>query len=112
MGVRTRLVDRGQTLDVQQNDLNFIEQSNFVKVVNYAKHTGADAASPNSNEAALQDVPRSQPQPGPLHLIALALTAAASSIINSQMQAGNQVVFHDIGYVSVKEQIILGFRKP
>jgi hypothetical protein len=109
MAVNTHLVDGTQGLDPQERALNFIEQATFAKVISYSKKGGNVPSGTKPNEAVLQDVPIGQ-QPGPLHLEALDSKDDPTSIITKHLQAGKVVVFHDIGYVSGEEQMILGFR--
>ena len=109
MALNKQLVDGKQALDAQERALNFIEQATFAKVISYAKSIDNVAAGTTPNEAVLQDVPVGQ-QPGPLHLEGLDVNGDAAPIITKQLQAGKMVVFHDIGYVSGQDQMILGFR--
>ena len=109
MALNKQLVDGKQALDAQERALNFIEQATFSKVINYGKNTDNVPAGTKPNEAVLQDVPIGQ-QPRPLHLEAVAVNGDASPIIIAQLQAGKIIAFHDIGYVSGNDLVILGFR--
>jgi hypothetical protein len=109
MALNTQLVDGKQALDAQERALNFIEQATFSKVISYSKSTENVAVGTTPNAAVLQDVPFGQ-QLGPLHLEALPVDGDASPIISAQLKAGKTVIFHDVGYVSGNEQMLLGFR--
>lgn len=104
MGNTTQSVDGQQPLDAQERALNLMEQTQFAQVISYSK-----GASGTSNDAVLQDVPIGQ-QPPPLHLEALAPNGETAPVIASQQHAGRKLVFQGSGFVSGKEQMILGFR--
>jgi hypothetical protein len=108
MALQTQLVDGQQALDAQERALNFMEQGMFAKVINYSKAAQNQNAA-TANEAVLQDVPIGQ-QPKPLHLEALDVNGDATQIINQQLKAGKAVIFHDIAFVTGKEQMVFGFR--
>lgn len=109
MPLHTQLVDGKQALDAQERALNFIEQAMFAKVINYSKAAQPPNPASTANEAVLQDVPIGQ-QPKPLHLEALDANGDATPVISQQLKAGKTVVFHDVAFVSGKEQMVLGFR--
>jgi hypothetical protein len=109
MALNKQLVDGKQTLAEQERALNFAEQVTFAKVINYCKLTANLPAGTTPNEAILQDVPIGG-QPKPLHLAALDPATDPAPVISKQLQAGKIVVFHDVAFVSGKEQMVLGSR--
>ena len=109
MATHKHLVDGGQTLDQQEQALNFMEQISFAKVITYAESSVTGTTGLTANEAVLDDVPIGQ-QPGPLHLEAVNDETQAAKVISDQVKAGKTVVFHEKAFVESKETIVLGFR--
>jgi hypothetical protein len=104
MATHNELVDGGQTLALQENALNFMEQTLFAKVTAYAEVAGT-----TNNQASLDDVPIGQ-QPGPLHLLTAADATQAASVIAAQQTAGKTLAFQGKAFVGGNETIVLGFR--
>jgi hypothetical protein len=104
--VHTHEVDGTQALDAQQNALQFMEQSDFSKVVSYSQKPSAGATA---NEASLQDVPIGS-QPPPLTLLALAAGSDSAATIAQQEKSGKNVAFQGQAFVSGKVQLVIGFR--
>ena len=104
---KTKLVDGTEDLAAQERALNFLEQTMFAKVTAYVKKAngGADA----TNTATLEDVPIGQ-QPGPLHLEAIAPNADPAPVIAKQKQAGKELAFKGVAFVSSAEKLVLAFR--
>ena len=100
----TELVDGKQTLALQENALNFIEQEESVIVTAYAEVAGT-----TNNQATLEDVPIGQ-QPGPLHLVTAADATQAARVISDQETAGKTLAFQGKAFVGGNETIVLGFR--
>jgi hypothetical protein len=104
MATDTELVDGKQTLALQENALNFIEQQESVIVTAYAEVAGT-----TNNQASVEDVP-SGPKPGPLHLESADDDTQAAKVISDQKKAGKTKAFQGKAFVESKETIVLGFR--
>jgi hypothetical protein len=109
MATDTEPVDGKQTLALQENALNLIEQEELVIVTAYAEVAGT-----TNNQATTEDVP-SGPKPGPLHLLTAADATQAASVIAAQQTAGKTLAFPQDkafvkAFVESRETIVLGFR--
>jgi hypothetical protein len=109
MSTHKEPVNGQQTVQQQEQALNFMEQITFTKVISYGEKPGKQPAGATVNEAVLDDVPIGQ-QPPPLHLEAVDPSANAAAVISAQLASGKMVIFHDKAFVGGAEQIVLGFR--
>jgi hypothetical protein len=105
--VHTHEVDGTQALDGQQNALQFMEQTDFAKVVSYAQKP--TTAAPTNNEASLQNVPIGS-QPPALILVALPIGSDPAATIAQQEKGGKSVAFQGQAFVSGALQLVVGFR--
>ena len=105
--VHTHEVDGTQALDGQQNALQYMEESDFAKVVSYAQKPSSGA--PTNNEASLQNVPIESQAP-PISLVALPVGSDPAATIAQQEKGGKSVAFQGHAFVSGALQLVIGFR--
>ncbi|MDX2181742.1 MAG: hypothetical protein SFV18_19270 [Bryobacteraceae bacterium] len=110
MTTETHFIDGKQTLEQQQDALNFVQNLRSRKVIDYAKSSQSNATV-KANAAVSIDVPLADPQPGALALVAVTAANPAATIIAEQLAAGNGIVFHQKLFVGGAETEVLGFRK-
>jgi hypothetical protein len=97
MSQDTEAIDGSKSIDQQERDLNFVEQARCAKVTKYAKGSAG-----KSNDATIEFLSLSEPQPPPLHLMLAQPGASAGP--------GAQVIFQANVYVEGVEKRVIGYR--
>lgn len=109
MPTTSHFLDGKNTLEQQQDALNFMEQFTASKVITYGQ-SAQSSGDLKVNEAVLMPVPFGH-QPPSLELIAVAAGDDVAKVIADKVSQGRTILFHETCWVESKETMIVGLRK-